>query len=46
MYFKTVRLTPYNKAGTKGIHKTPHYTKLPREHEDLIISWSKDRSKA
>lgn len=46
MYFKTVRLTPYNKSGTKGIHKIPHYTKLPREHEQVIVSWSKDPSKA
>jgi len=34
-YFKMVLPSPYNKTGRKGIHKTPHFTKLPREFEDM-----------
>ena len=34
MYFKERPVDPYNKAGLKGIHKIPHFTKMPRSFED------------
>ena len=33
MYFKAQVVDPYNKTGQKGIHKVPHFTKMPRVFE-------------
>ncbi|KCV69384.1 hypothetical protein H696_03815 [Fonticula alba] len=42
-YFVEVRMTPSNPSGLKGLHKIPHFTKLPRNHESRILSWSKTK---
>lgn len=32
-YFVKVRITPSNHKGLKGVHRIPHFTKLPRDFE-------------
>jgi len=32
-YFVRVRITPHNHAGLKGVHRLPHFTKLPRDFD-------------